>query len=207
MTWNGSGTFNPPGLPEFPAVVNDPIRAAYFNTVIIALCNALQNVVPRDGQAPLTGNLDFNNAVRVINLPAAVANGQAVRYNEFSSVVTAVAQLVTDAVAGHSYLNKGNSGTTAQVIDYTQGEGQSLTATGAFVMSAANFPSGRPSGVLLKAINFGSQMSSTGIVWRKADGSGETTTFSAAGYSLQASGTNLIGLMSVGDGVVYGMVR
>lgn len=207
MTWNGSGTFNPPGLPEFPAVSNDPIRAAYFNTVITALCAAFANVVPRDGQAPLTGNLDFNNAVRAINLPAATSNGHAVRYNEFQTLVTAVAALVTDGGPAHTYTDKGNSGTTAQAIDWLQGEGQTLTATGIFVMTAVNFPSGRASGVLLNAKNFGTKMSSTGIIWKKFDGSGETPTFSAAGYTMQTAGNNLIALMSVGDGVVYGMVR
>lgn len=106
MTWNGNGVFDPPGLPEYPAVAGDVIRAAYFNTVIQALCDAFLNTVPRDGQAPLTGNIDANNLYRIINLPVAVANGQPVRYNEFLTLQNTVNGLNTNAEP-FLYINSG----------------------------------------------------------------------------------------------------
>jgi hypothetical protein len=101
---------------------------------------------------------------------------------------------------------KGNSGATAQVVNYTDGEGQTLTSTGAFSLSATGFPAARISAVVLRLINgaaFG--FSTTGISWIKSDGS-MTTTFSAAGVTLQAAGTDLMLLISYGDGIVYGKV-
>lgn len=56
MTWDGTGTFNPPPGPEFPAVSDDLIRAAYWNTVIEALCTGFSNCVTRNGEATITGN-------------------------------------------------------------------------------------------------------------------------------------------------------
>jgi len=93
MTWNGAGTFNPPVGPEYPAVANDLIRAEYYNAVIDALCAAFSNTVPRDGQAPLTGNIDGNNLFTMTNLPAAIANGQPVRYQEFVQLQNTVTGL------------------------------------------------------------------------------------------------------------------
>ena len=94
MTWNGTGVFEPPGEPEFPAITGDLIRAAYFNTVIQALCDGFLNTVPRDGQAPMTGNLDFNNLFRPINLPAGIANGQPIRFEQFQALQTQVLSLI-----------------------------------------------------------------------------------------------------------------
>lgn len=93
MTWDGNGNFDPPVGPEFPAVANELIVAAYYNAVINALCDGFSNAIPRDGQAPITGNIDANNLWRLINLPAAIANGQAVRYNEFAALQATVSGL------------------------------------------------------------------------------------------------------------------
>lgn len=106
MTWNGNGVFNPPGGPEFPAIANDLIRAAYYNTVIQALCDGFLNTLPRDGQAPVTGNINMNNSYRIVNMPQAIANGQAVRFDEFSALQTTVAGLAS-TVEPILYLNLG----------------------------------------------------------------------------------------------------
>lgn len=106
MTWNGNGVFDPPGNPEFPAVAGDVIRAAYFNTVIQALCDAFLNTIPRDGQAPITGDINGNNLYRIINLPVAVANGQPVRYNEFAALQAQVNALGTNTEP-FLYINSG----------------------------------------------------------------------------------------------------
>jgi hypothetical protein len=106
MTWNGNGVFNPPGGPEFPAIANDLIRSSYYNSVIQSLCDAFLNTLPRDGQAPMTGDIDGNNLYRVKNLPAAVANGQSVRYQEFIALQTTVNGLAS-SVEPFIYLNAG----------------------------------------------------------------------------------------------------
>jgi hypothetical protein len=104
---------------------------------------------------------------------------------------------------GGPVFSKGNSGTTAQVVTYTDGEGQTLTSTGTFSLSATGFPASRISGVILRLINGGANgFSTSGINWIKSDGS-LTTAFSSAGVTLQASGTDLILLLSYGDGTVY----
>lgn len=89
MTWNGNGVFDPPGTPEFPAIAGDVIRAEYFNTVIQALCDAFLNTLPRDGQAPATANLPMGG-FKLTGLAAANANGEAVRYNEYTAAVAGV---------------------------------------------------------------------------------------------------------------------
>jgi len=106
MTWNGSGTFNPPTGPEFPAIPGDLIRAEYYNTVIQALCAAFSNTIPRDGQAPLTGNIDANNLYRILNLPPAISNGQAVRFDEFAALQATVTGL-GNAIEPYVYFNAG----------------------------------------------------------------------------------------------------
>ncbi len=106
MTWNGLGTFDPPGLPEFPAVANDLIRAAYFNVVIQALCDAFVNTIPRDGQAPLTGDIDGNALWRIKNLPAAIAIGQPIRFEEFVALQTTVNGLAS-VLEPFVYINQG----------------------------------------------------------------------------------------------------
>lgn len=107
---------------------------------------------------------------------------------------------------GGPIFSKGNSGTTAQVATYTDGEGQTLTSTGTFSLSATGFPANRISAIVLRLINGGANgFSSTGINWIKSDGS-FTTTFSSSGITLQTSGTDLILLLSYGDGTVYGKV-
>lgn len=106
---------------------------------------------------------------------------------------------------GEATKNKGDSGTAAQIVNYTEGEGQTITATGVFNLSASGFPASRIAGVLLRIINGGAfpGMTSSGIVWIKSDGT-KTSTFSASGIALQTSGETLIALFSYGDGTIYG---
>ena len=60
MAFDGSGNFAPPSAPTFPAVAGTTISSSYFNTIIQELCNnGLSLVLPRDGQAAMTGDLDM----------------------------------------------------------------------------------------------------------------------------------------------------
>lgn len=105
--------------------------------------------------------------------------------------------------------DKGNSGTTAQVVNFLEGgvptEGQTITVTGVFNLSASGFPAGRTNGVLLRLNNAGAfpGMTSTGITWIKFDGT-LTTTFASAGIPLAVSGPTMLAIFTFGDGTVYG---
>lgn len=62
MGWNGSGTFNPPTPPDFPAVAGEVILAARFNTVINAICAGMANCVTKDGQNAASANLPMGGS-------------------------------------------------------------------------------------------------------------------------------------------------
>lgn len=105
---------------------------------------------------------------------------------------------------GSATFNKGNSGTSAQIVNYAEGEGQTITGTGLFNLSVAGFPAGRIAGILIRVINGGvSGMTSTGIQWLKFDGT-KTTDFTQSGITLNASGETLLAVFSYGDGTIYG---
>lgn len=114
---------------------------------------------------------------------------------------------------GMTYLDKGNSGTTAQTLDYTAGSHQKLTVTGAFTMNApSNWPpTGNLGELLLELANGGSQtITWPTINWIQQSGV-VTTSMSTylAGNSgrtaLQTSGTDFILLWSRDAGTtVYG---
>lgn len=105
---------------------------------------------------------------------------------------------------GEPVINKGNTGTTAQVVSFTDGGGQTLTATGAFSLSATGFPAGRFASVLVRGFNLGAYaMTSTGITWVKSDGT-TTATFGASGITFPTTGEAFFALFSYGDGTIYG---
>lgn len=102
-------------------------------------------------------------------------------------------------------IDKGNTGSTAQVINWNDGEGQTITATGSHSLTATGFPTDRLAGVLLRMNGYGSHtLTTTGITWFKADGT-TTTTFSASGIVLSTGVSNVV-LYSFGDGTIYGRV-
>ena len=99
--------------------------------------------------------------------------------------------------------NKGNTGTTAQIVNYRDGEGQTITATGAHTLTATGFPAGRLAGILLRMNGYGNwTLTTTGITWIKADGT-TTTNFANAGIALSKD-MSQVAIYSYGDGVVYG---
>lgn len=105
---------------------------------------------------------------------------------------------------GDPVKDKGNSGTDPVVVNYADGEGQTITATGAFTLSATGFPAGRLSGVLVRGINLGAfAMSSAGIIWLKSDNT-QTSNFSQSGITFPVAGEAFFALFSYGDGKVYG---
>ena len=107
------------------------------------------------------------------------------------------------------FLDKGNSGTTAQTIDYSAGKHQKITVTGAFTLNpVTNWPSTGKLGEVMLELTNGASSAVTWptINWVKIDGS-FTTTFSSNGVTLQTSGTDFILLWTRDGGTtVYGKV-
>ncbi len=107
---------------------------------------------------------------------------------------------------GIVFLDKGNSGTSAQTLDYSAASHQKLTVTGAFVMNAVTNwpPTGNTGELLLELVNGASSaitwtMSGTTQKWWKADGT-SVSTYAASGYTLQSSGTDWLLLWSTDAG-------
>lgn len=109
---------------------------------------------------------------------------------------------------GLVYVDKGNSSTTTQTLDFTAGSHQKITATGNHTIATSNWPpSGNLGEMLLELVN-GAAFTITWptINWVKSDGS-FTTTFSENGVTLQSSGTDFIVLWSRDAGTtIYGKV-
>lgn len=61
MPFDGSGNYALPGAPNFPAVSNTPIMAAYYNAVLNDLSSALSATFLRNGSVAMTGNLNLNS--------------------------------------------------------------------------------------------------------------------------------------------------
>lgn len=105
---------------------------------------------------------------------------------------------------GDPVKDKGNSGTDPVVVSYADGEGQTVTATGNFTLSATGFPANRFASVLVRGINLGAfAMQSTGITWIKGDNS-KTVNFAQSGITFTSSGEGFFALYSYGDGTIYG---
>lgn len=115
-------------------------------------------------------------------------------------------QVLGHHTTGLGFLNKGNSGTTAQTINYASAPHQRITVTGAFVMnSVTNWPStGNTGELLLELVNGASSaitwtMAGTTQRWWKRDGT-EVATYAASGYALKANGTDWILMWSTDGG-------
>lgn len=111
---------------------------------------------------------------------------------------------------GYTFLDKGNSGTTTQTLDYTAGSHQKITATGNHTISLSNFPpSGNLGELLLELVNGGAYTITLPTVnWIKPDGTTTTTwsTYLAANTgrtALQTSGTDFIFIWSRDGGSTY----
>lgn len=107
---------------------------------------------------------------------------------------------------GIVFLDKGNSGTSAQTLDYSAASHQKLTVTGAFVMNAVTNwpPTGNTGELLLELVNGASSaitwtMSGTTQKWWKADGT-SVSTYAASGYTFASSGTDWLLLWSTDAG-------
>lgn len=74
-----NGTYSLPAT--YLAQAGTVIRSAQHNAPLEDIAQALTNSLPRDGSAPMTGNLQMNNR-RIIGLPTATASNEAVRFDQ-----------------------------------------------------------------------------------------------------------------------------
>ncbi|SDC65508.1 hypothetical protein SAMN05428966_10251 [Massilia sp. PDC64] len=161
--------------------------SAFYDGTAFRLDNVTQNYVD---QLVISGTLPG------VNNPA--------NAGKVFSTDGAAGQWISLDGRGAPIKDKGNSGTTPQVVNYADGEGQTITATGAFSLSASGFPAGRFASVLVRGYNLGAYaLTSTGITWVKSDGT-TTTNFGASGITFPASGEGFFALFSYGDGTIYG---
>lgn len=123
----------------------------------------------------------------------------------FSDQQVSRAMLIDSA---NVFVDKGNSSTTAQTLDFTAGSHQRLAVTGAFTLSTSNWPpSGNMGEILLELVN-GAAFAITWptINWVKSDGT-TTTVFASNGVTLQASGIDWVLLWSRDAGTtIYGKI-
>jgi hypothetical protein len=112
---------------------------------------------------------------------------------------------------GLPIVDKGNSGTSTQTLDYTEGSHQKVTATGNFTLALSNAPpTGNLGLLLIEAVNFGGYtVTLPTINWVQPDGTLTTTfaTYLAANLgrtALQTSGTDFILLWTRDASTVYG---
>jgi hypothetical protein len=129
--------------------------------------------------------------------------------NIFSDQSVSRAMLID---CGLVFVDKGNSGTSTQTLDYTAGSAQAVTCTGNFTLATSNWPpTGNLGAILLKAVNFGANTVTWPTVnWFKPDGSTTTSvaTWLAAETgrtAFQTSGTEFIKLWTLDAGTtIYG---
>lgn len=78
MAFDGTGTFDLPVAPTFPAVTGTTISSTYFNNIMYEIANnGLSACLPKDGQAAMTGALNMGS-FRITNVADAVSDGDAV---------------------------------------------------------------------------------------------------------------------------------
>jgi hypothetical protein len=107
-----------------------------------------------------------------------------------------------------TFVDKGNSGTDTQTLDFSGYFHHKITATGTFTIATSNWPASGLSGEgLLELVNGGSQtITWPTVYWIKNDGT-TTTTFSENGVTLQTSGTDWVYLWSRDAGTtIYGKI-
>ena len=161
----------------------------------------------------------FDGNAKIINLTTGTTNVSLptsgtlaiLGANTFTGAQIYGDQILTRAMhkdCGWTYLDKGNSSTTTQTLDYTAGSHQRIAVTGAHTIATSNWPpSGNLGEILLELVNGASSAVTWPTVnWVKTDGT-TTTTFSSNGITLQTSGIDWVLLWTRDAGsTIYGKV-
>lgn len=166
MPLNGSGTYNPPNPPVFPAVPGTTIKASDFNAILTDMAAAISAMVARDGQSTITGVLQW--AQPGLNLAAlggvALTGAQTIAgVKTFSSAPVSSAA----AAAAHELMRKGE-------VDAAVAAAIPPGAVMAFAQSTA--PTGwlKANGQLVSRTTYAALFAAIGTTYGAGDGS---TTF------------------------------
>ena len=131
MPRSGSGIYTLP--PVYVAVPGTTVRSEQHNAPLEDLADAMTGSLPRNGAAPMTGNLNMNGR-KIVNLLAATAPGDAPRFDQVPTLgayLSSVSQLTF----------------AADRISYATGAGTAglaaLTAFGRSLIAGANAAAGR----------------------------------------------------------------
>lgn len=199
MSFNGSGTFVPPA--GQPVVTGTVIQSSTFNTLVADIGNTFNNVLPRDGQASMAGQLKLTDGTS--SVPGIAFNSEA-----SSGIYRPAAGMLGIVASGVEALRINNAGRVliGSMVDDTVNRLQvtgPVKVTGA--LSATSFAgpltgnvTGNVSGTLTGNVTgntSGTAANVTGIVAFANGGTGQTT----AGAVLTA-----IGGVQQGGGVGMG---
>lgn len=155
----------------------------------------------------------FNKIVGNIGLKANLSGGNTFTGTQIMSDAQVTRAMLIDS--GYTFLDKGNSSTTAQTIDFTAGHHQKITATGNHSFAFSNWPpTGNTGFILFEATNYGAYTITPPTVnWVNPDGTTTTslathfTALSAVGgrSGFKSSGTDFMMFWSRDAGTtVYG---
>jgi len=169
---------------------------------------------PAAGMAVSTGTAWGTSKATPTGVVVGDTDSQTLTNKTLTAPTLADSQLIRAMLidCGLTYLDKGNSGTSTQTLDYTAGSHQKITATGTFTIATSNWPpSGNLGELLLELANGGSQtITWPTINWIQPSGVTTTSisTYLAANTgrtALQTSGTDFFLLWSRDAGTtIYG---
>jgi microcystin-dependent protein len=213
MSRNGSGTYTRPIVSG--VIAGDDILASEYNSEIDDISTALTDSVSRSGKGALQANLDAGG-YKITNLGAATANGQAVRYDEFTSSIAGKASSgVNTDITSLAAPALGAATATTQAVS----DDSTKVATTAFVQDLADLlcPPGTiiaysgttaPTGFLecpttqtnISRTTYARLFAAIGTTWGSGDGS---TTFGVpwvpGDYALLQAGVGSVGTATTGE--------
>ena len=133
-----------------PSTATDATNKSYVDTLVTA--TAFSTALP--SQTGNAGKFVTTNGISASwGSAATLASNTFTAAQIYSDQQTSRAMLID---CGLTVLDKGNSSTTTQTLDYTAGSVQKITATGNFTIATSNWPPTGNWGVIqLEAVNFG----------------------------------------------------
>lgn len=126
MPFNGSGTAQGVGRPQYPPLSNEVIYAAYFVIIIDDILSMLTTCVTRDGQSPWSANLPANG-YKVTGLGAGTASGDSLAFGQananIESFANAVAFLLSPTVPTGVDKTGGGAAASQQYVEVAVARG------------------------------------------------------------------------------------
>lgn len=156
MSFNGSGSYTPPGS-SFPAVANTLIESAKFNAIINDIATALSTCVLKDGQQTITANIPLSgfkltgvgagtartDAATLANIQDVTANYVGTVGGTADVITLTPAPAITAYAAGQTFSWIASGGNTTNVTVNVSAVGaKALTKNGTVALVAGDLPSG-----------------------------------------------------------------